>query len=347
MGGGVRCHERCSPAFEDCVFSNHVATSRGGAVLCGAFCSPSFANCVFEGNLGVCGAAVSSGGDACPTFVDCAFIDNWAAGEAAYGGALQCMHYSSPTLHNCTFSGNAADERGGVAYCYGESSPIFTNCTLVGSSAPAGGALYCWENCYPELDNCVIAFGLEGGAAAAQDGCGPVLRCCDVYGNAGGDWVDCIADQYGVDGNFSADPLFCDAGSGDLSLHTDSPCLPGYNPECGLVGAWAVGCPSAGIRDEGPCACAGMWLAPNPFTFATRVTYSPAGDIDPSAVMLGVYDTAGRLVRTLVAGAPGGDLHTISWDGTDHSGRALAGGVYFYRLDLGSERVTSRVILLR
>jgi len=90
-----------------------------------------------------------------------------------------------------------------------------------------------------------------------------------------------------------------------------------------------------------------MWLTPNPFTSATRVTYSLAMDVEPSAVMLGVYDTAGRLVRTLVAGAPAGDLHTVSWDGTDRSGRTLAGGVYFYRLDLGAERVTSRVILLK
>ena len=31
---------------------------------------------------------------------------------------------------------------------------------------------------------------------------------CDVYGNEGGDWTDCIADQLGQDGNISADPLF-------------------------------------------------------------------------------------------------------------------------------------------
>ncbi len=47
-----------------------------------------------------------------------------------------------------------------------------------------------------------------------------------------------------MNGNFSADPLFC----GDLNpdepytLHTESPCAPENNPECGLIGAWGVAC---------------------------------------------------------------------------------------------------------
>ena len=68
------------------------------------------------------------------------------------------------------------------------------------------------------------------------------LRCCDLFGNSQGDWTDGIADQCGVDGNISADPLFCDAGTDDFTLDGHSPCAPGYNPDCGLVGAWPVAC---------------------------------------------------------------------------------------------------------
>jgi hypothetical protein len=62
------------------------------------------------------------------------------------------------------------------------------------------------------------------------------LTCCDVYGNEGGDWVGCIADQYGIDGNISEDPFFCE---GSLYLSSDSPCL--YGP-CGQIGAHGQGC---------------------------------------------------------------------------------------------------------
>ncbi len=43
-----------------------------------------------------------------------------------------------------------------------------------------------------------------------------------------------------MQGNISADPLFCDPAAGDLRLQEGSPCAPGT--ECDLMGAWPVGC---------------------------------------------------------------------------------------------------------
>ena len=89
------------------------------------------------------------------------------------------------------------------------------------------------------------------------------LTCSDLWGNVGGDWIGCIADQYGIDGNFSSDPLFCGLADGSTpmihsdaspySLHSDSPCLPGNHPygyDCGLIGAWGVGCSCGPTRSE-------------------------------------------------------------------------------------------------
>lgn len=79
------------------------------------------------------------------------------------------------------------------------------------------------------------------------------LTACNVYGNGGGDWVDCIAGQSSSNGNFSADPLFCRAEFGDLTLHEDSPCLPGNHPQggdWGLIGAWDLGCNATGIAES-------------------------------------------------------------------------------------------------
>jgi len=93
-----------------------------------------------------------------------------------------------------------------------------------------------------DVHNSIVAFGLLGPGVGCGSAVTPTLTCCDIYGNEGGDWVDCIADQYGVNGNICEDPLFCDPENGDFTIRGDSPCAPDYNPECGLIGAWPVGC---------------------------------------------------------------------------------------------------------
>ena len=86
----------------------------------------------------------------------------------------------------------------------------------------------------------IIAFSTDGEAVYCPPGVSVTFDCCDLFGNAGGDWVGGIADQYGLNGNISADPLFCDPENGDFRLQEDSPCAPGT--ECDLIGAWPVGC---------------------------------------------------------------------------------------------------------
>jgi hypothetical protein len=122
-----------------------------------------------------------------------------------------------------------------------------------------------------------------------------VLTCCDIYGNAGGDWVGCIADQAGINGNFSDDPLFCDIAAGDYHLDDSSPCAPANN-DCGvLIGVLGVGCPARSVRvDINPGSC------PNPLNLKGNNNHGRAvlpvailgtddfdvHDIDPSTIML-------------------------------------------------------------
>jgi hypothetical protein len=101
------------------------------------------------------------------------------------------------------------------------------------------------------LENTIIAFNDLGEAILCADGNSSAhLTCCDLYGNEGGDWVGYIEDQYGINGNISEDPLFCDPESGDFTLHEDSPCAPFTPPneECDLIGAWPVGCEPTAVR---------------------------------------------------------------------------------------------------
>jgi hypothetical protein len=150
-------------------------------------------------------------------------------------GGLYCTS-SSPVIEGCLFYGNTSLGRGGAIHCF-NASPIIRNCTISENSAPYGGAIYI-NSGSPQVENTTIAFNTGG--SPTEGSLGVQLSCCDVFGNAAGDWVGPIAGQQGVRGNFSADPLFCDAGGGSFGLRADSPCLAGRHPDgpgCGLIGA--------------------------------------------------------------------------------------------------------------
>jgi hypothetical protein len=117
-----------------------------------------------------------------------------------------------------------------------------TNCTFHGNSAPIGGSIIVRGIAVVQMEASVIAFGTEGEAVARMANGSVTLSCCDVFDNEGGDWVGCLAGQWGVDGNFWGDPGFCDAPNGDFSIQASSPCMPDSILGCGLVGARGQGC---------------------------------------------------------------------------------------------------------
>lgn len=174
--------------------------------------------------------------------MNCLFDGN----QSGAGGGIFC-EYSSPTVEACTFTGNTAKANGGGILCKG-SSPIIEDCTFYGNSSGGDGAgVHGRNNSSPGIVKTIISFSTSGDAVHCEPGSSVSLSCSNLYGNAGGDWVDCAAGQSGTNGNFSQDPLFCDAPGGDLSLHGNSPCAPGNHPDsyaCGLIGAHGVDCGS-------------------------------------------------------------------------------------------------------
>jgi hypothetical protein len=115
-------------------------------------------------------------------------------------------------------------------------------CTFHANAAATGGSIASMYGASLMIQNTIIAFSSLGEAVSWDEHGDVELTCCDLFGNAGGDWVGPIGGQFGVDGNIAANPLFCDSDNGDFRLHEDSPCAPDVNPECGLIGAWPVGC---------------------------------------------------------------------------------------------------------
>ncbi|UCF78913.1 MAG: T9SS type A sorting domain-containing protein [Candidatus Eiseniibacteriota bacterium] len=83
---------------------------------------------------------------------------------------------------------------------------------------------------------------------------------------------------------------------------------------------------------------------PNPFNPVTTIRLSLA---EGSHVRLRVFDTAGRLVATLVDEHVGAGNWAFAWDGRTESGRPCGSGIYFYTIE--SERLTKtkKMILLR
>ena len=68
---------------------------------------------------------------------------------------------------------------------------------------------------------------------------------------------------------------------------------------------------------------------PNPFNPETTLRFDLPARV---GVELAVYDVLGQKVRTLVAGEMPPGTHRIAWDGRDDAGRAMASGMYLYRL---------------
>jgi hypothetical protein len=81
---------------------------------------------------------------------------------------------------------------------------------------------------------------------------------------------------------------------------------------------------------------------PNPFRSSTVLCVS--GRLDRSAVLVRIYDSQGRAVRSFSAllSPP-----SLTWDGRDDAGRPLPAGAYFIRCDVAGKPVTARIVLQR
>ncbi len=89
-----------------------------------------------------------------------------------------------------------------------------------------------------------------------------------------------------------------------------------------------------------------MGSAPSPFRSSTRVEFAvPAGPA--RSWRLTVHDVTGRRVTELGAGRAEAGIHSVSWNGRDAAGRPVSAGIYLYRLEVGSEVATGKVVHLR
>lgn len=336
------------PIVTNCVFRNNEAVAHGGAVHGGFTGVVTFVDCEFIENT----AGMSGGGFCCgwgadgvcsPKFVGCVFLRN---SSAEFGGGVSGGKYTegTATVTDCLFSGNKSNAGGGLKSKFYQLR--VKNCTFIADSALVGGEIHC-DNSSPKIENSILAFALEGRAIHCNGLSSPLLSSCDVYANAGGDWMGCLEGQDSVYGNFSANPYFCDPASDDFALSQYSQCLPAYSPSGLLVGAFGQGCEEPIGVETGVVRAARTVLEqnhPNPFNPHTTIAFSIARDTD---VELKIYDVRGALVKTLVNDHRNKDHYNVRWDGRDDRSRPVASGIYFCRLRAGDVTTTRKMLLLR
>ncbi len=81
---------------------------------------------------------------------------------------------------------------------------------------------------------------------------------------------------------------------------------------------------------------------PNPFNPATTIPLAlPA---DAGEVALTIYNVLGQPVRHVWAGSLAAGAHQLAWDGRDAQGRPVAAGVYWYRLQVGDQTHTRKMV---
>jgi len=230
-GGAIRVEDTAFLVVDSCSFStNRSIYNEGGALSLYSSANYVINDCVFDGNIGNDhgGAIKISAGSL--QLSGCRLSGNLTN---HLGGAIYIAS-GSVTAVDCEFSSNEADEGGAIA-SYGLLG--LNRCTIASNAAYPSAGLYIAAGSYT-VDQTIIAFNRAG---AAVYGVGGAIQCTDIFGNDGGDWVGAIADQNGIDGNISVDPLFCDTSDADYHLQSNSPCHPDSGT-CSLYGALGVGC---------------------------------------------------------------------------------------------------------
>jgi hypothetical protein len=268
------------------------------------------------------------------------------------GGGIKCS--SSALIANNVIARNSVrnELRAGGIICDGASPSIINN-TIVDNEGYRGSGVLIAAQSHPILNGNIISNNRkydceycsnEGGGIYSESD-SVAISCCDVYDNEGGNYIG-MPDQTGLNNNISQDPLFCPEGYPEYTLHSDSPCSPYMNHNCGLIGANSVACAQTGSDELKELVSAYKLNQnfPNPFNPGTRIVFDLK---EPSSVSLRVYDVNGRLVRTLIEEKREGGRHEIAWDGKDETSREVASGVYFYRLNAGSFSETKKMVLLK
>ena len=140
---------------------------------------------------------------------------------------------------------------------------------------------------------------------------------------------------------------FWGSGSGTTSFGCfQVATLPALNDEKGMASQAAIAAePSTDVAAAAPSGSLELYRpTPNPFARTMRFAYSIEDHAQPADI--GMYDVAGRHIRTFVAGVQAVGRYEVSWDGRADDGVRAHAGVYFLRAAVGPTTRIVRVVYL-
>ena len=163
------------------------------------------------------GGGLWNRGGSDPTIVNCTFRGNIADN----GGAINNESSSAPTIINCMFIGNASRFSGSAMESTGNTSPQVRDCTFIGNSHPTGSraTVFNFGSNNASYTNCLFS-GNIGTGMRNHGAIGTVLTNCTFVGNS------------------THDPIFSYAGGLDNSSGTEitvNNCIFWNNSDRGTV----------------------------------------------------------------------------------------------------------------
>ncbi|MBM4119073.1 hypothetical protein FJ251_15325 [bacterium] len=328
LGAGLAVQGPGTPRLERCTIRDNQAVGSGGGVLSEEDSQLTLVDCDLTGNRGGTGGGAGAGAGGL-YLRDCRLTGN----QADFGGGVGLMSTASVRIRDCVIAGNAALFWGG-GLCADDAGFLLSGGRIDANTA-----------------------GLEGGAAYLLDSAGQLAGCWirdnASAGETGGLHLDgsrLSVTGSGLTGNGTAirvtQPL-AEPVDARLNWWGDStgPFHPLENPsgqgdavsDNVLFAPWTIetAAPTAGaaLRLAARAARGGVEL---------QMTLPVAG-----AVRLAVYDPTGRRVAVLREGFATAGASGLRWEGRDLSGRAVASGLYLFRLESGGRAVTARGLLIR
>lgn len=184
FGGGMFI-DTCDPIIYACTFEDNYAELAGGAI--GArYAGGSVSDCEFVVN-----SSGEYGGAICMlscdiALMDCEFTGNRCEKSTTTCGGAIYNEDSTPTVTECIFSGNAANQGAGIFNA--GSDAIITECEFGGvdSGSARGGGIYNYES-DTEVKSCLFksnAVSISGGAIYEAEGSGSNIVNCIIRNNA-------------------------------------------------------------------------------------------------------------------------------------------------------------------
>ena len=247
LGGGVYCDSLAQVRFLHCAFIADSAGQGGGLYVASQVDAVEVIGCEFDNNCAICGGGLYAGHCSWIVVDSSRFSGNYAH---SWGGGIFVDWCCTLFLQNSLLCDNRARVYGGGVYLVNQTCPNISSCTLFDNFAGAGGGVFCSSNVYGlSILHTIIAFNDSCDAVFSWENTDVGASCCNFYGNLV-NWSGELADDSGVAGNISADPLFCDTAANDFTLRENSPSAAAQS-YCGVnMGAFPVGCDCCAIRGD-------------------------------------------------------------------------------------------------